>query len=570
MSAAKVFIDHAKEPLFTEPSVYKSDPERYERDWVPKIKAYNDALKSAMPKEYLAPSTLYPEDLDTAPFNATTVPEKVLDEKSLQITNMTATELAKKIAAKELTASETILAFIKRATIAHQLTHCAMEILFEDGIKRAKELDEYQEKHGKTIGALHGVPVSLKEHYDYAGRVTHGGFVGCLDRVSEKFSVTNQILYDLGAVFYIRTTEPQCLMHLDSINNITGRGRNAYKTSLSPGGSSSGEGALIGMRGSPLGVGSDIGGSIRSPAAFNGIWGLKPSTKRLSMARCFAPFEDTYPETIGCALGPMSNSVDDLELFMKNYVAAEPWKYDQDSLPIPWREVPTPKPSDLTIGIVYDDGVVKPHPPVLRALKKVEEDLKAAGVNVITWDSHKVYEAAEVANAAYTCDGNYSAFNRLSASGEPLAPLTEHYLTFGKGDKGLKTLELQFYTHTREVLRQEYLDLFNERGVDFVIAPTYVGTAPKTSEIKYWGYTSLWNILDATCVTFPTGVFGDKSIDLKDESYKPRNEYEAYEYGIYDPEASDGMPVGLTLAGRRYCEEEALKASKVIADILKV
>lgn len=570
MPTTKVFFDHTKEPLLTAPSSYKDDPERYQKEWVPKIKAYTDALKNATPKEYLTPSTLYPEDLDKAPFNATVVPGKVLDEKSLKITSLTATELAKKISDKELTASETILAFIKRATIAHQLTNCAMEIIFEDGIKRAKELDEYQTKTGKTVGPLHGVPVSLKEHYDYAGRVTHGGFVGCLDRKSEKFSVTNQILYDLGAVFYIRTTEPQCLMHLDSINNITGRGRNAYNTSLSPGGSSSGEGSLIAMKGSPLGVGSDIGGSIRSPAAFNGIWGLKPSTKRLSMVRCFSPAEDTYQETIGCVLGPMSNSAEDLELFMKHYIDSKPWTYDQQCLPIPWREVPTPKPSELTIGIVYDDGVVKPHPPIIRALKKVEEELKAAGVKVIAWDAHRVYEAAEVANAAYTADGNYAAINRLSASGEPLAPLSAHYLQFGKGDKGLSNVENQFYTNTREALRQEYLDLFNERGVDFVIAPTYVGTAPKPSEIKYWGYTSLWNILDFTCVTFPTGIFGDKSIDAKDESYKPRNEYEEYEYGLYDPEASDGMPIGLTLAGRRYTEEEALKASKVIGEILKV
>lgn len=570
MQTTKVYFDHSKEPLLTKPSVYKPDLERYEKEWVPKIKAYNEAMEKAIPKEYLAPSTLYPEDLDKAGFNATTVPEKVLDEKSLKITSLTATELAKKIASKELTASETILAFIKSAAIAHQLTNCAMEILFEDGIKRAKYLDDYLAETGKTVGPLHGVPVSLKEHYDYEGRVTHGGFVGCLDRVTPKFSVTNQILYDLGAVFYIRTTEPQCLMHLDSINNITGRGRNAYNTSLSPGGSSSGEGALIAMKGSVLGVGSDIGGSIRSPAAFNGIWGLKPSTKRLSMARCFFPAEDTYQETIGCVLGPMSNSVDDLELFMKHYIDSKPWKFDQQCLPIPWKEVPVPKPSELTIGIAYDDGVVKPHPPVLRALKKVAESLKAAGVNVITWEPHRVYEAAEVANAAYTADGNYAATGRLGVSGEPLAPLSDHYLSFGKGDKGLSLLEYQFYTNTREILRQEYQDLYDERGVDFVIAPTYVGTAPKPSEIKYWGYTSLWNILDHTCVTFPTGIFGDKTIDTIDKSYKPRNEYEEYEYGLYDPEAADGMPVGLTLAGKRYTEEEALKASKLIAEILNV
>ncbi len=570
MSAAKLFIDHSKEPLLAPSTSYKPNLELYEKEWVPKIKAYNEKLSNAIPNEYLAPSTLLPDDLDTTPFNAMGIPATVLDEKTLAITELTASEIAQKIAARELTASETILAFIKRATLAHQLTHCAMEILFDYGIKRAKVLDEYQAKTGHTVGPLHGVPLSLKEHYEFEGHVTHAGYVSLLDNVSEKFSLTSQLLYDSGAVFYIRTTEPQSLMHMDSINNITGRGRNPHKTTMSPGGSSSGEGAIIAMKGSPLGLGSDIGGSIRGPAAFNGVWGLKPSSKRISLIGSISAREDTTCEAIQAVLGPLSNSVDDLELFMKSYLAQKPWELDQQLFPLPWKDVPTPRASDLTIGFVYDDGVVKPHPPVIRALKEVEEKLKAAGVHIIKWDPHRVYDAVEIANAAYSSDGNAAVFDRLEKSGEPLAPLSEYYLQIGKGDKGLTSMELQYYTHSREVLRQEYLKLFNERGVDFLIAPTYVGTAPKPSTIKYWGYTSLWNIMDQTCVTFPSGVFGDKSIDFKDESYKARNVYEEHEYGIYDPEASDGLPVGLTLVGRRYTEEAALKAAKVVSDIISV
>lgn len=566
----KIFIDHTQEPLLSELSAYKPNLELFEKEWVPKIKAYNDNITKAIPKEYLAPSTLLPDDLDKTPFNAMGIPKTVLDEKTFEITELSAPEIASKIAAKELTASETILAFIKRASLAHQLTHCAMEILFEEGIKRAKELDEYQAKTGKTVGPLHGVPISLKEHYDFEGHVTHAGYVSLLDNVSEKFSLTSQILYASGAVFYIRTTEPQSLMHMDSINNITGRGRNPHKTTMSPGGSSSGEGAIVAIGGSVLGVGSDIGGSIRGPAAFNGVWGLKPTSKRISLIGVVAASDDTYCESILPVLGPLSSSVDGLELFMKAYMAKNPWESDQQLVPLPWREEPVPKPSELTIGIIYDDGVVKPHPPIIRALKEVEEKLKAAGVNVVSWKPHRVYEAVEVANAAYSADGNYAVFHRLEKSGEPLAPLSEHYLQVGKGDKGLTTVENQFYAHTREELRQEYLQLFNERGVDFLIGPTYVGTAPKPSQIKYWGYTSLWNILDSTCVTFPSGVFADKEKDIMDESYKARNTYEEIEHGFYDAEASDGLPVGLSLIGRRYTEEKALKAAKVVSEIISV
>jgi amidase len=567
---AKVIVDHTNERLTTAgPSYYKGNPEKFQKDWVPVIEAYNKAREDAIPKEYLAPKELLPEgDIETADFNATVIPEKILDAETLAITNLTASEIAKKIASKELTAVQAITAFIKRATIAHQFTNCAMEVVFDDGLKRAKELDEIYEKTGKLVGPLHGVPFSLKEHYDYKGRVTTGSFVSALKDYADEFSTTNQILYDLGAVFYIRTTEPQCMMHLCSENNITGRCRNPYKLSMSPGGSTSGEGALIAMKGSPLGLGSDIGGSIRTPCAFNGIWGLKPSNKRISMNGCLAPAVDTYNELIGCSLGPMANSPEDLELFMEAYLSSKPWLKDQQCIPIAWRSVPEPKPSELTIGICYDDGVVKPHPPVIRALKYVEGKLKSAGVNVVTWQPHRVYEAAEVANAAYTADGNYAAINRLAASGEPPVALTQHYLKMGKGDEGLTTIQQHFYTFTRETLRQEYLELFNKRGVDFVIAPTYAGVAPKPATVQYWGYTSLWNILDYTCVTFPSGIIADESLDRVDEEYEPRNEYESYEYALYDAAKSDGLPVGLTLAGRRYTEEEALKASKVIAKAL--
>ncbi|CDR36292.1 CYFA0S01e00100g1_1, partial [Cyberlindnera fabianii] len=100
MSPAKVtnrvVIDHAAEPLTTGPSRYnKGDPARFEADWLPKIKAYNDAITAAIPKEYLAPAELLPEgDLDTADFDATTVPEKVMDAEDFAITELTATEIA--------------------------------------------------------------------------------------------------------------------------------------------------------------------------------------------------------------------------------------------------------------------------------------------------------------------------------------------------------------------------------------------------------------------------------------------------------------------------------------------
>lgn len=569
-----VYFDHSKELLLGPETTYQDDPELYQTKWMPKIQAYRQAIVDALPEEYLLPEDILAGvDLDNDNFNATLVPAKVLDQETLSITESTATELVSKLESGEYSAVQVTTAFIKRATIAHQLTNCGMEILFKEGLRRAKELDNHFAKTGgKVVGPLHGLPISLKEHFNYKGHVTHGGYVSNLDNLTPEHGVTPLILEELGAVFYIRTSEPQSLMHLCSYNNITGRTRNPWNTSLSPGGSSSGEGAISGMKAAPLSVGTDIGGSIRSPAAFCGGFGLKPSTNRISMAGGVgggANAYHTYKEGINCAMGPMANAVEDLELFMKAYIGTEPWEdKDQHLLPVPWREVPLPKAEELTIGIVYDDGVVKPHPPVVRALKEVASKLQAAGIKVIEWESFEVYQCAEICNALYNFDGNYATLRKFAAAGEPLAPLTKHCLRFGKGDYTLSARETNFYVNSREAYRQKYHDLFNSRGVDFLIAPTYVGTAPKPDTVKYWGYTSLWNMLDQTCVTFPTGVFADKSIDLKDKTYKARNEYEEYEYGLYDAEKFHGSPVGLTLVGRRYTEEKALKAMKVIDNIL--
>ncbi|GMF32677.1 unnamed protein product [[Candida] boidinii] len=177
-----------------------------------------------------------------------------MTKEELEIINLTGCKLAEKIASGEYTSVTVFKAYAKRATMAHQLTNCAMELFTDEGLKRAEELDEYFKKNGKTVGFLHGLPVSLKEHYDYKGRITHAGYVAYIDRVSEEWCLTSKCLYDQGAVFYIRTTEPQCLMHLCSNNNITGKCLNPTNTSLTPGGSSSGEGALAAMKGSVFGL----------------------------------------------------------------------------------------------------------------------------------------------------------------------------------------------------------------------------------------------------------------------------------------------------------------------------
>lgn len=539
-----------------------SDPIRYSQSWEPKVLAYRKALDDATVKSYFAPESL------SSGLNAIDVPDKVLADKDVEITSMSASALCDKMARGELTAEDTFNAFARRATIAHQLCNCAMEFFIEEGLERARYLDKYFAETGKTVGPLHGLPVSLKEHYGYKDRVVHAGYVSRLDFVSKEHAVVTQNLFDSGAVFYVRTTEPQSLMHLDSFNNITGWACNPNNSSLSPGGSSSGEGIIVSMSGSPMGVGSDIGGSIRGPAAFCGCWGLRPTQKRISMKGAYGPGTGCQ-ESVMCVIGPLARFPEDLSLFMKSVISQEPWKKDAELVPLPWREVSMPNPKEVTIAIEFDDGIVHPHPPITRGLHHVASKLKEAGCRVIEWKPHRVEEAIMTVNQMYTADGNAAQLEALAESGEPLAELTKWCLGMGNGTRGVSVSQNQLLNAARNSMRGEYQKIMEQEKIDFILTPTYNGVAPKLGTVKYWGYTALFNLLDLPNIVFPTGLAVDETLDLKDGSYQPRSEIEEYEWGLYTgPQDFKDAPICLQLTGRRYFDEEVVKAGELLREIL--
>lgn len=182
----------------------------------------------------------------------------LLTEREIQITeNYSAVSLAQAIASKQLTAVEVTRSFAKRAVIAHQLTCCLTQWFMEDALERAKKLDEYLERHGKPIGPLHGVPISIKEHIPVAGTYSSQGSLASMV-FNEEDSHMVRILREAGAVFYCKTNQPQAIMHLESTSHY-GRTLNPFNLNLSAGGSTGGEAALLAMKGSIIGVGTDIG-----------------------------------------------------------------------------------------------------------------------------------------------------------------------------------------------------------------------------------------------------------------------------------------------------------------------
>ena len=259
---------------------------------------------------------------DQLPLDRTDIPKYLLSTEEAVITQTAPEDLVAYLASGKYTSTAVITAFLRRAGIAQGLANCITELLPERAIARAKILDEYLSKHGKPVGRLHGLPISVKEHIKMKDLGASAGFVSWWDHKGEDDAHVLKILWNAGCVFYARTTEPQALMHLETSNNLYGVTVNPFNGQLTSGGSSGGEGALVALRGSCLGLGTDIGGSIRSPAANCGVYGLRPSSYRIpwdGMSATMAGNEQIVP-----VLGPLSTSLDGLKLFMKTIIDAEP------------------------------------------------------------------------------------------------------------------------------------------------------------------------------------------------------------------------------------------------------
>ncbi|KAJ6062368.1 uncharacterized protein N7446_006488 [Penicillium canescens] len=496
-------------------------------------------------------------------------PRKHLSQTEIAITESSAETLVASLATGKLTAITVTNAFLRRAAIAHKLTNCIYELLPDRAIARAKELDDYVAKHGKPCGPLHGLPISIKGHVGLKGRDLSAGFVSWLNQESPDDSNIVNILLDAGAVVYARTTEPQGLMALETCSNITGTTTNPHNTALTPGGSSGGESALQALYGSPLGIGSDIGGSIRSPAANCGLYGLKPSTGRLPLIGCAAYVLGC--ETIMGTLGPISPTLGGVELFMKTIIESKPWVKDSMMLPIPWRDHEKHIHLDnkkLTVGVMWTDDVVTPAPAVTRALKEVVERLKLVdSIEVIEWKAYQQKEALEILTRLYAPDGGKAFARHVEASGEPFTPLTSWTLRDAPGIEELSQQGVWDWTGKREMFRYAYLQEWNNVApeMDVILCPAFPTPAPLHNTSRYWGYTSLFNLLDYSALVFPVTKV-DPERDAKDTTYTPKNEFDSWAYEHYDPVKQKDAPVSLQLVAKRLEEEKLLQAFREIQE----
>jgi Asp-tRNA(Asn)/Glu-tRNA(Gln) amidotransferase A subunit family amidase len=243
----------------------------------------------------------------------------------------------------------------------------AIVTIAEDAIDRAREAEAALMKPGEC-GPLHGLPVTIKDTIDTKGlRTTYGSRL-FVDHVPDRDATVVAGLRAAGAIILGKTNSPEMAIPYETDNPVFGRTNNPRDLDRTPGGSSGGEAAAIAAHLSPAGIGSDLSGSIRVPAHFCGIAGLKPTTGRVSMEG-HVP-QAAGPLSLGACIGPMARSAEDLELLFEVMAGSRDERPDLDQL----RSMP--------VAFYVADGAAKVTDETAAAVRSAAEVLRRSGFNV--------------------------------------------------------------------------------------------------------------------------------------------------------------------------------------------
>jgi amidase len=284
--------------------------------------------------------------------------------------------LARAIRDKKVSSVEVVRAHLEHIHTVNPRLNAVVFATAESAIKEARAADRHN-KRKNALGPLHGVPFTAKDIFNTAGMPTTAGLRMLRANVPDHDATVIARMRRAGAILIGKTNCPPGGVGSDSWNPLHGGTRNPYDINRSPGGSSSGEAAIIAAGGSPLGIASDSGGSIRMPAHYCGIAALKPTAGRIPATGSYGlPGGLSDPRS---QVGPMARYVADLALALP--VLVGPDGIDSGVVPVPLPKR-TPKLPGLKVAWYVDDGIMKPTPAIAAAVRASAKALTAAGCSV--------------------------------------------------------------------------------------------------------------------------------------------------------------------------------------------
>jgi amidase len=266
---------------------------------------------------------------------------------------------------------------------------------------------------------------------------------------------------------------------------------------LNAGGSSGGEGALVSMRGSLIGVGTDIAGSIRIPAFCCGIYGFKPSPYRVAYDLQSDAVREGDPlmEIVPPVAGPLCHSIRDARLFLETVIQKKYFDLDFTTTPVPWREQSVESP--LVIGLLSEAPDQPVSPSIRRAVVTAAEKLKAAGHTIIELKDYPSFTGVyEITMKSFAFDNHNLPFKWVSDSGEPFVESVIRAYDPENMPEGNRTLDDLFPdTMERDAYKKAWHTIFRDLKLDAIIMPGNNCPALPHDTSRLGPYTMMWNLV---------------------------------------------------------------------------
>ncbi len=506
------------------------------------------------------------------------------------IWQLSARELAARIAKGEFSASDAVEAHIARIEAVNPPLNAVIWKRYDEARSEAKLADEAI-ANGETLGPLHGVPITIKECLDLEGSPSTFGLPSRANTTADADLLYVARLRKAGAIVLGKTNVSQVLLFIEADNPLYGRTNNPWDPQRSPGGSSGGQAAIIAAGGSPLGLGTDIGGSNRVPAAFCGIVGMKATAGRFTDPGRFSL--PAGQRAIPSQIGVFSRDVGDLDLGLEVIHGGRAATGDS---PAPLGDPASVDLKNLRVAYFTDDGTFTASPACRRAVHDAAKMLADRGARVVEWKPPDMSEAVAMFYGIFVADGAAGLKRILGknprdprirqvemAAAAPgwMMPVLRRLLAFSGRGKSAEILanygrhDTDNYWQLCERLMdyqarwRRALDESPSGPIDLILSPSAGLPALRhgaSLELGVLGgYACIYNVLG-----YPAGIVPVTTVSEREESDRAPSSDKMDQTALETERGSAGLPITVQVAARPWQEHVAIAAMKAIEEAARL
>jgi fatty acid amide hydrolase len=337
-------------------------------------------------------------------------PRRIIAPPENPILHLGAAELARRIARRELSSVEVFDAYRARIDEVNPQVNAIVVPRYDEARLEAEAADRAVAE-GQPLGPLHGVPLTVKDCFHVPGLPSTIGLTNRIGLLDNDSSPLVARLRAAGAVLMGKTNVPQLMVWHECDNPVYGCTNSPYDLGRTPGGSTGGEAAAIASHCSPLGLGNDLGGSIRVPASWNGLYGFKPTSYRLTNVGTTGAFRGLL--VMVTQAGPLARTAEDCELMFQVLVSD---LSGIDTAPVPPRDPQAVDLPGMRIAAWEDDGYFPASAPARRAVREAAQALEQLGATIVWIKPPRIVEMIELYYSIVGSDGGVDASRMLRGS----------------------------------------------------------------------------------------------------------------------------------------------------------